>query len=167
MHQFSQDLTKKLNALNQRMIKKGEIFLLAKAIADALPLMPVEMDNVKLFILNHKIFIDKVIYDLNNYTYLDETNIALVEKLICDITLWRFAIAHNPPNVFYRGDPNYVIDDISSLPCFIDVTYMCAVSELSDNVNYMSGLFNDLVKTIKLNLQTNNHVKDTVPSTIG
>ena len=119
MYQFSQDLTNKLNALNQRMLKKGEVFLLAKAIADALPLMPADEDNVKLFVLNHKRLIDEVVWSLTTYSYLGDDNLVLIEKLVCDLTLWRAAVAYNPPATFYRDDPNSVIDDISNLICVL------------------------------------------------
>jgi len=162
MHTFPQDLTNKLNALNQRMLKKGEIFLLAKAIADALPLMPPDEDSVKLFILNHKRMIDEVIYSLNNYSYLDEANIALVEKLVCDLTLWRANVAYSPLLTFYRSDPNVVIDDISNLPRYVDVTHMCAVGDMLDNANYMASLFRDFVTAVKSGIVTQSGSKTTV-----
>lgn len=154
MYQFSQDLTNKLNALNQRMFQKGEIFLLAKAIADALPLMPADEDNVRLFILNNKRFIDEVIWSLNAYSYLNEENIATIEKLIGDLTLWRSSIAYNPPVIFFRNYSNAVIDDISALPRYVDITYMCAVGDIIDNANYISDLFRSLVSEVKSKMIT-------------
>ena len=149
MNQFSQNLTNKLNALNQRMLQKGEIFLLAKAIADALPLMPADEDNVKLFIINHKRLIDEVVWSLNTYSYLGDDNSAVLEKLIGDLTLWRASIAYNPPTPFFRDCPNSVIDDISTLPRYVDLTYMCAVGDVINNANYMSDLFRTLVSEVK------------------
>ena len=149
MYQFSPSLTNKLNALNQRMLQKGEIFLLAKAIADALPLMPADEDNVRLFILNHKRLIDEVVWSLNTYSYLGDENVAVLEKLIGDLTLWRASVAYNPPALFFRNDPNAVIDDISSLPRYVDITYMCAVGDMVNNATYMSDLFRTYVTEIK------------------
>lgn len=167
MYQLSQDLAKKLNALNQRMLKKGEIFLLAKAIADALPLIPPDEDNVKLFVLNHKRLVDEVIWSLNNYSYLGDDNVALVEKLICDLTLWRAAVAYNPPVTFYRDDPNSVIDDISNLPRYVDITHMCAVGEVINNANHMAGLFHDFVTYIKSKILTQGSNEDNEAIAIG
>lgn len=149
MYQFSQDLTNKLNALNQRMLQKGEVFLLAKAIADALPLMPADEDNVKLFILNHKRLVDEVVWTLNTYSYLGDDNVAILEKLIGDLTLWRASVAYNPPVTFFRDCPNSVIDDISNLPRYVDITHMCAVGDIINNANYMAGLFRSFVCEIK------------------
>lgn len=149
MYKFSQDLVNKLLSFNQRKLTKGEIFLLAKSIADELPLLPPDEDNVNLFILNHKRFIDEVIWCLNNYTYLDKNEIKTVNKLISDLTLWRASIAYNPPITFFKDCPNSVIDDISSLPRFVDLTYMCAVGDIINNANYIADLFRTFVKEIK------------------
>ena len=154
MNQFSQDLTNKLNGLNQRMLQKGDIFLLAKAIADALPLMPADEDNVRMFIINHKRFIDEVVWGLNMYSYLGEENNAVLEKLIGDLTLWRASVAYTPPAIFFRDCPNTVIDDISGLPRYVDVTYMCAVGDIINNANFMSNLFRTLVSEVKSNMVT-------------
>jgi len=159
MYQFSQDLTNKLNAFNQRMLQKGELFLLAKAIADALPLMPSDEDSVKLFILNHKRMIDEVVWSLNTYTYLGDENVATLEKLICDLTLWRSSVAYNPTVTFFRDCPNSVIDDISNLPRYVDVTYMCAVGDIINNANYISGLFRSFISEVKSKMtNTDNNV---------
>lgn len=154
MYQFSKDLTNKLNSLNHRMLQKGEIFLLAKAIADALPLMPADEDNVKLFILNHKRLIDEVIWSFNVYSYLNEDDISIIENLICDLTLWRASVAYNPPVIFFRDYPNLVIEDISNLARYVDITYMCAVGDIINNANYMSNLFRSLVSEVKSNMIT-------------
>lgn len=155
MYQFSQDLTNKLNGLNQRMLNKGEIFLLAKALADALPLMPAEEENVKLFILNHKRMIDEALWCLNTYSYMSEETMALIQKLIGDLTLWRAAVAYNPPAVLYRDDPNSVIDDISNLPRYVDIAHMCAVGDIINNANHMSSVFRDFVAAIKSQMASN------------
>lgn len=154
MYHFSQDIMNKLNALNQRMLQKGEIFLLAKAIADALPLMPSDEDNVKLFVIRHKRLIDEVIYSLNNYSYLGDDNIATLEKLICDLTLWRASVAYNPAPIFFRGCPNSVIDDISNLPRYVDISYMSAVGDIIDNANYIFDFFRSFVNEVKSNMLT-------------
>ena len=154
MYQFSQDLTNKLNALNQRALQKGEVFLLAKAIADCLPLMPADEDNVRLFVLNHKRFIDDVVWSLNMYSYLGDDQVAILEKLIGDLTLWRASVAYNPPVTFFRDCANAVIDDISNLPRYVDITYMCSVGDILNNANYMNGLFHSLTSEVKSKMVT-------------
>ena len=149
MYKFSESLTNKLNALNQRKLVKGEIFLLAKAIADVLPLMPSEEESVKLFVLNHKRFIDEVVWTFNGYSYLGDEDSATLEKLICDLVLWRSAVAYNPPAIFFRDCANSVIDDISHLPRYVDLTYMCSVGDIINNANYMNDLLRSFVSEVK------------------
>ncbi|NTV78227.1 MAG: hypothetical protein HGA25_03555 [Clostridiales bacterium] len=160
MNQFSKELTNKLNTLNQRMLKKGEVFLLAKAIADSLPLMPADEDNVKLFIITHKRFIDEVTWGLNSYSYIGDEGIAVLEKLICDLTLWRASVAYNPPVTFFRDCPGSVIDDISNLPRYVDITHMCAVGDIINDANYMSDLFRTVVSETKSNMIANGGSSD-------
>lgn len=164
MYKFSQDLVNKLSSFNQRKLYKGEIFLLAKSIADELPLLPPDEDNVKLFLLNHKRFIDEVVWCLNTYTYLNEDEVKTLNKLIGDLTLWRASVAYNPSVIFFRDCPDSVIDDISSLPRFIDITYMCAVGDIINNANYIANLFRSFVKEIKLSMVTESDSPEAVPS---
>lgn len=150
MLKLSQDTITKLSSFNQRKLMKGEIFLLAKAIADELPLMPADEDSVKLFALNHKRFINEVISALNQYTYLGDEEQYTVEKLICSLTLWRATIAHRPIAVLFRDSPDTVIDDLSGLLRFVDVTYLCSVGDIINNANYIANLFRTLVQEVKL-----------------
>lgn len=151
MHNFSKDLSNKLASFNQRKLTKGEVFLLAKALADEIPLMPANEDNVKIYVLNHKRFNEEVIWALNNYTYLDENERDTINKLICDLTMWRSSVAHNPPTILFKDCSTTVIDDISSLPRYVDMTYMCAVGDIINNANYMFSLFKLFVQEVKTN----------------
>lgn len=151
MYKISQDLVKKLNNFNQRKLCKGEIFLLAKAIADKLPLMPPDETNVNLFLLNHKRFIIEVIDCLNNYTYLAENEVKTIEKLIGNLTIWRYTVAYNPSTIYFRNSGDSAIDDISLLPKYVDITYMSSVSDLvsRNTANYITNLFNEFVTEVK------------------
>ncbi len=154
MYNFSQDLSNKLASFNQRKLTKGEVFLLAKAIADEIPLMPADEENVKIYILNHKRFIDDVIWTLNGYTFIGDNEAETLLKLIGDLTLWRSNVAYNPPTVLFRDCPNSVIDDISSLPRYVDITYMCSVGDIISTANYMFGIFKSFVKEVKSKMVT-------------
>lgn len=151
MYNFSQSLFGQLNSLNQRRLDKGEIFLLAKAIADRLPLAPADTDNINIFILNHRTFIDSVIYALNSYTYIDEDTTKHLISLISSMSLWRFNVAHNPPSVFFKGDTNCVIDDLSCLPRYLEVKDMCSVADVMDKANTMYMMFKELATVVKSN----------------
>ena len=150
MYTLSSKVKEGLLKFNQKKLEKGEIFLLAKAIADELPLCPVEEENVKYFVLNHKLFIDHVVYALNEYSYLDEVTKETIFKLICDLTLWRYKVAYEPPYILFRGEYDVVLDDISTLPRYVDMTYVCSVADIVDRATYLYSLFRDFVKEIKM-----------------
>lgn len=149
MFNFSQSLSTKLNGLNQRRLEKGEIFLLAKAIADKLPLAPSDTDNMNIFIISQRSFIDQVVYVVNKYSYIDEDTTKYLISLIRGLSLWRYNIAYNPPSVFFKGDTNCVIDDISCLARYVEVKDMCSVADIMDKANVMYLMFKELATVIK------------------
>jgi hypothetical protein len=151
MGAISHKVKTELLKFNQRKLEKGEIFLLSKAIADELPLMPPDEEHVKYFILNHKRFIEYVLYGISEFSYLDKEQMDAVYKLVSELSLWRAEVAYNPPVILFKGNYNTVIDDLSALPRFVDNTYMCALADIVSNANYLYCLFRDFVKETKLN----------------
>lgn len=150
MYRLSAKLKNELLLISQRKLCKGELLLFAKAIADSIPLAPSDTTNITLFTLTQRNYIDSIIYGINEYTYLDDEERILVYKLIDEFSLWRFNVAYNPPHIFFKGDINTVIDDMSNLLRYIDVTYMCSVADMVDRANFTYTLFKDLAKEIKL-----------------
>lgn len=148
MYAFPQDLAAKLNMLQQKKLGKGEIFLLAKAIADSLPLAPLDTENITLFTLTHRGAINEVIYSLSSFTYIDEENVRTIYRLIDELSLWRFNIAHNPPSILFKGDVNTVVDDTSCLLRYVDTTYLCAVADIVDKANWVYAMFRDVTKEV-------------------
>lgn len=146
MEKVSAEIKSKLLKLNQRLLTKGELFLLAKVISDSIPLAQADNNNVKLFTLQYKYNISNALYYISDYTYLDTDNLALVYKLIDDIYLWRFTTAYTPATPFFNSQGGTVIDDLSCLTKFIDVTYMCAINDIIQDANYMFTLFKELIK---------------------
>lgn len=148
MYTFPQDVASKLNLLQQKKLSKAEIFLLAKAVADTLPLAPVETDNIALFTLTHRAYVNEVIYSLAEYTYIDDENVKTIYRLIDELSLWRYNIAHNPPNLIFKGDTNTVVDDLSCIMRYVDVTYVCAVADVVDKANWIAAMFRDVAKEV-------------------
>lgn len=149
MYAFTQDIAAKLNMLQQRKLTKGEIFLLAKAIADSIPLAPAETDNIALFTLNHRAYINEVIYSLAEFTYIDDENAKTIYRLVDELSLWRYNIAHNPPVIMYKGDTNTVVDDTTGILKYVDVTYLCAVADIVDKANWVYAMFRDVAAEVK------------------
>jgi len=154
MNRLSPELNNKLLSFNQKKLEQGEVFLLAKAIADTIPLAPIEVDSISLFTITQRSFINEVIYTFNDYSYIDTELCKLIYKLIDEISLWRYNIAYNPPHIFFKGDTNTVIDDLSSLLRYIDITYMCSVADVVNNANWLYTTFRELSNEVKLKFNT-------------
>lgn len=148
MSSLSKTTIEKLLTIQQKKLEKGEIFLLSKAIADTLPLAPADTDSINIYTLQHRRYINNVIYYLNDYTYLDEDVKAIIYKNINELTLWRHSVAHNPPTIMFRGDTNTVIDDISCLLRYVDVPSICSVVDVLDNANWTYSLFRTVAQEI-------------------
>lgn len=142
-------LNNNLMSFNQKPLGNGEIFLLAKAIADELPLMDEKFENVRLFTLRHKNFIENVIYKINEYTYTTGDQQRIILELIDNLCLWRYMIASEPPVILFRNDQNTVIDDISCLPRYIDINYLCSVGDIVDEATFIYTTFRELAKICK------------------
>lgn len=148
MYNFPQDVAGKLNMLQQKKLVKAEIFLLAKAVADTIPLAPADTDNIALYTLTHRGFINEVIYALAEYTYIDDENVKTIYRLIDELSLWRYNVAHNPPSIIFTGDTNTVVDDLSCIMRYVDVTYVCAVADIMDKANWVYAMFRDVAKEV-------------------
>lgn len=142
-------LSNSLMSFNQKPLSNGEIFLLAKAIADEIPLMDEKFENVRLFTLRHKNFIENVIYKINEYTYTTGDQQRIILELIDNLCLWRYMIASEPPVILFRNDQNTVIDDISCLPRYIDINYLCSVGDIVDEATFIYTTFRELAKICK------------------
>jgi len=156
MYSFSPNLLNQLNLLQQKKLNKGELFLLAKAIADSIPLPPADTENIALFTISHRSFINNVIYSLSDFTYIDEESVKTLYRIIDELTLWRYNIAYNPPYILFRGDPNTVIDDVSCLIRYVDVGDICSVIDVIDKANWMYRMFRDVAKEIKTSIKFSN-----------
>lgn len=148
MFQFSQRFNQTLALLNQRQLNQGEQLLLAKALADTLPLAPADTENIALFTLTFRAYLTEVVYVLNNHTYLDEAACKALYKRVDEFSLWRMNIAHNPPSVLFSGEPDTVVDDLSCLLRYVDRSAMCAVSDMANRANASYAMFRELAQAV-------------------
>ena len=155
---LSQSLSQKLSHFNQRKLNKPELVLFAKAIADSLPLAPVETDNVSLFTLNHRSFVDECCYVMSAYSFIDRDEVKLVYSLIDQFTLWRMSLAYKPPRVVFKAKTDTVIDDITTIERFVDAACLCSLGDIATNANWYMGMFYDLVGEISVLRKNTNQV---------
>lgn len=151
MYKLSPSLQSALNMLQQRKLGNGELFLLAKALSDSIPLAESDCENIALHTLNYKYFMNEVLYKVSEYSYIDEESRTVIFRLVNELSLWRFNIAYTPPSPFYRGEANTVVDDTSSLLRYVDVSYMCAVEDIVEKANWYYSTFKELAQECKMN----------------
>ena len=144
MLKFSPELNKKLAQLNQRKLQKGELVLLAKAIADTIPLAPISTENIRQYTLTERSYVNMIIYTLNEHTYIDDDAREQLLKHIDEFSLWRMNIAYNPPKVLFMGNTNTVIDDMSCLNRYVDTASLCSVADMVERANAAYCMFVEL-----------------------
>lgn len=140
----NQDLNRRLISFQHRKLNAGESFILAQAIVSKLPLPASDCDNITLAVQNHMELIEKIIYGLGEFCYIDRETIETIRRDIVGLMSWRFAIAYSPIVPLYSEVDN-VIDDISGLCRYVDPVRMCSVKDIIDTANYTTILFKDYV----------------------
>ena len=145
MKRLSPYLTKKLHQLHHRKLLDGELILLSRAISDTLPIPPQQKDiSIAIHVTTFKRNIDEVIYTLCEYTDIPAIQKEIIYKVIGEFLLWRYKVAYAPPAVIFSGDSSVVFDELSLLPKYVDVSYLCKLVDVLDNANYMYSLFREL-----------------------
>lgn len=144
-NKLNEALQQKLVSFGQRRLKRGEIFLLAKAIADKLPIGTGMPENIRTYTLNLRDSIDRTVYGLSNYIYIPQEDATRLYALIDSLLLWRMSVAFNPAPMLFSGDPNTVVDEVSSILRYVDVQDVCSVSDVAQSASYIASIFQDYV----------------------
>ena len=143
-------LLRKLIGFGHRRLKRGEIFLLAKAIADKLPIGNGMPENIRTYTLNLRIQIDNTIYGLSDYVYLPAEDVNQAYTLIDGLLLWRMSVAFDPAPMAFTGDPTTVVDEVSSILRYVDVREVCSVGDIAQTASYIAVIFQDYVAQAQL-----------------
>lgn len=145
---LSDQLKNKLVAFGQRRLKRGELFLLAKAISDTLSIGAAMPDNIRTHTLNMRGKIDHALFNLTDYIYLPMDDMALVYTLIDNLLLWRMTVAFQPGRMLFSGEPNNVVDEVTGILRFVDVKDICSVSDIAQNATVIADIFQDYVQSL-------------------
>lgn len=145
-------IIKELHRFNQRKLHKGELVLLAFAVANSLPLMEAEGTDAKGFVLGHGVLIERVVFRLNEFAHIDSDQRRELMDIVARFVLWRKAVAYGFKPLF-NGEQDMVIDNLSGITKFVDMSTMCPITDHLDNANWLSCVFYDLVKFEKETLQ--------------
>lgn len=150
--QLNQELQRKLIDFNQRRLTEAEEALLARAIADCIPIMPADEHEVKMYMISQKSITNEIFYTLRSYCYIDNNIMEDIFSIACQFMTWRVAIAYKPPYVIFSGDENKVVDELSLLPVFVEHKKMCDIVDGLANANYTYRLFREFCEAVKTSL---------------
>ncbi len=151
---LSADLSNRLSCFSHRKLNKPELVLFAKAVADQLPLAPLDTENIALFTLNHRSYVDECLYSLSGFSYIDNNQTELIYELVNQFSLWRYTIAHKPAELLFSGETDRVIDELSYVSRFVDQTYLCSLTDIADRATWFYRMFKDLVSEVKTFMPT-------------
>lgn len=119
--------------------------MLAKAIADKLPIGQAMPENIRTYTLNQRSLIDRVVFGLTDYLYLPQDDVEKVYTLIDNLLLWRMSVAFEPSSMLYSGDANNVVDETTGILRYVDVGDICAVGDIAQNATSVAMLFQEFV----------------------
>lgn len=144
-NKLCQSLQRKLVAFGHRRLIRGEIFLLAKAIADKLPIGSGMPENIRTYTLNLREAIDPTIFGLTDYVYLPQDDVERIYAIVDGLLLWRMSVAFEPASMVYSGDATSVVDETSGILRYVDVADICAVGDIAQNATAVAMVFQEFV----------------------
>lgn len=140
---------RKLIQLSQRPIKKGEIFLLARLLADKIPVY--ENGQAPASTLAHTLKyrnqVDSVIYTLNDYIHISTDSAKQIYANVEALWSWRYAVATGTTMMIFSGETDTVIDDVSCLLGFVNMSDICSLADIAQDANYLHGLLREVVNS--------------------
>ena len=143
------NLQERLLKLGQKTLNKGEIFILAKVIADAIPLPKEACDNIRLYNLNHRGFIDNVLYAFEGFVYIPTDEYETIYRLIDEMVSWRYGVATGKAICLFTGEAQNVVDDMTGFLRYVNMSDVCGVADIAGSANYIYTMFKDVVSFVK------------------
>lgn len=140
-----QQLTTELRQFAQRKLTRGELVLLSFAIANQLPLIEDSSNSIGLEMVKHLRLIKRVVYTLQEHAGFEGDGVETIKTQVGRFLLWRTSVAKGGVSVLFSGEHNTVIDDMSGMLRFLDVSVLCAVGDVANKANWLFRTFTDLV----------------------
>lgn len=148
-HELMQDLQR----FNQKKLQKGELVLLSYCIGNSLPIIPDDIENPRLYVLTFSNLIERIQYRLNEFTYIEKNDLELIKDTVTRILMWRTAVSRGKLNIFFSGERDVIIDELSGMPRFFDVGVLCSVADVVDRGNWLFNTFNKVINYEKACLE--------------
>jgi len=140
-----QQLTSELRQFSHRKLSKGELVLLSFAIANHLPLLEEGRESAGVEMVKHLRLIERVVYTLQEYAGFEGDGVDTIKTQVSRFLMWRTEVAKGGMTVFFSGEHNTVIDDMSGMLRFLDVNVLCSVGDVAIKANWLNRTFSDLV----------------------
>lgn len=134
-----------LQKLNFRKLTRGELVILANVIARHLPLAPMGTDNFSMYVISCKPKINTALSLLLRFTHLDDESSEFLFSTVKGFCQWRYNVAYNKGSIFFSGDPNMVIDDVTGILRVMDCDTLGELSGIALSANGTMSMFTDIV----------------------
>lgn len=145
--QLAPELQTKLMQLVQRGIKSGEKLLLARLIADRIPVGTTSNGKPWEVTLAHRNSVDSVLFTLNEYMHINKDDRESLYGMIDRIWAWRKSVASGQSTLLFSGETDKVVDDFSGVMRFALVNDVCPLMDMVNDANYMYDLFKQVVQS--------------------
>lgn len=145
MSSFSPELVSRLLQFNHRRLKKAELLLLGKVISDFLPIPPAGEPNMSIYVKTMGSKIDSAIYSFSDYIHITREDNEFIYKTITEFLMWRSNVAYTPGNFMFSGNTQTVIDELSGLVKYVDMSSLCEIAGVLENANYLKDIFKSVV----------------------
>jgi hypothetical protein len=142
---FSPEIQTKLMQLVHRAIKPGEALLLARLLADRIPVVGVVCDKPWEQTLRHRASVDEVLFTLNEYMHISPCSRDAIYAQIERVWLWRQSVASGQSNLVFSGSPDNVVDDLSGMMRCLNTDDVCPLTDIAMDANYIYDLFKRVV----------------------
>lgn len=143
--QVSRETQTKLMQFVHRTIKPGEAFLLARLLADRIPVLGVEAGSPWEQTLKHRVAVDDVLYSLNEYLHIPQETRKNIYLMVERIWVWRQSVAAGTSNLLFSGDATSVVDDVTGILRSVNLSDVCPVADIAADANYIYDLFKQVV----------------------
>lgn len=144
MRPINQQTHDELYRFAQRRLKQGELFILGKVISDKIMLPPAIEENMKLYNLKHRNYIDSVLFYLSDYIYINAEDRSCVYDTVDEFVSWRATVAYRPSSIVFTGEQKTVIDDLCGITRHIDMTKLCSVLDIVLDANRLMSIFSQV-----------------------
>jgi len=149
-YKLSPETFKLLMQFSCKQMPEGAAILLASTIADSFPYesLPKDILSLRQFLISKKLDILRVIDTISEHYYISESMIDRIYEAILAFLQWRISIAEGNTTPIFTKGTNFVIDEISRIPCFIDGRYLCEINNIYDTANVHVRLFKNVISEL-------------------